>query len=244
MSLIVGGCHLLASARRKPAITVLDELESFDYPPLSTGPTATLRAFIKGNAYAWNGQTWAPVTEFTNLDCRVCGDGAFFTTLNSPPFLQLHSLRAFETMSRYLAIGVHPKTDPALLRGQTNRWVLDADNLRGGHFFIGDIPTVLCQAERLATNAPLRWKLLLFPANGAHPVDIAINFDEQPAIGLSEMFYHGFKQPWAINTPDGLVLGHAKLPGFWVISKADLDNAVSQASRLAQGGDVQTSSKK
>jgi hypothetical protein len=238
-----GGARLLASARRKPAVSVLDDLETFDYAPLSSGPDSTVRAFIRGNAYAWNGQTWKPVTQFTNLDCRVRDDGAFFTTLNSPPFVELHSLPAKENVSRYLAVGAYSKTDPALFRGETNQWVVGADNLRGGHFFIGDIPTVFCQAERPENKGALRWKLLLFPPSAKQPVDIALDFAEQPANGLSEMFYQGFKQPWALNTPDGVVLGHAKLPGFWVIPKADLDGAVAQAMRVAEGN-VQTSSAK
>jgi hypothetical protein len=146
-------------------------------------------------------------------------------------------------VSRYLAIGIHPKTDPALFRGETNQWVLEADNLRGGHFFIRDIPTVFCQADRSENKGPLRWKLLLFPRTAKQPVDIGLNFAEQPATGLTDVFFMGFKQPWAINTPDGIVVGHAKLPGFWLIPKGDLDGAVAEALRVAEG-DVRTSSAK
>src|SRR2546430_4182458 len=61
------GSWLLASARRKPSATPLDDLESFDYPPLTAGPKGTVRAFLKGNGYEWNGHTWAALTMFTNL---------------------------------------------------------------------------------------------------------------------------------------------------------------------------------
>jgi hypothetical protein len=229
-----GGAHLLASARRKPAISALDELESFAYAPLSPGPNAIVRAFIKGNAYSWNGQTWTPVTRFTNLDCRVRDDGAFFTTLNSPPFVQLHSLRATETASQYLAVGVHEKTDPTLFARETNRWILMANNLRGGHFFIGDIPTVFCMAEQGQDKGPIPWKLVLFPPTTRQPIEMRVDFAEQPARGFTEAFVQGFKEPWAIHTTDGVVLGHAKLPGFWIIPRKDLDNTISQALHLGE----------
>jgi hypothetical protein len=235
-----GNSRLLASARRRPAATTLDQLDDFNFAALSRGPTGAIRAFVNGNGYQSDGRNWAALTTFSNLQCKVTDDGAFFTTLNSPPFVQLHALHSTQSTPQYLAVGAHSKTDASLYTGQTNRWVVAADDLRGGHFFAGAIPAVFCR--RPATD-PLKYQLLLFPPNAKGPATIALEFDEKPEKGLAEAFYSGFRLPWALNTPDGLVLGHPLLPGFWVISKRELDDAVTAAGRIASEGFQSSSAK-
>lgn len=235
-----GGARLLASARRRPAATPLDQLDDFNFAPLSPGANSALRAFISGNGYQWDGRNWTALTTFSNLQCKVSEKGAFFTTLNSPSFVQLHSLRREETVPQYLAVGVYPKTDASLYGDEAHRWVVNADDLRGGHFFAGSIPAVFCR--QTGTNS-WKYRLLLFPPNARGPVDILLDFEEKPAKGLVEAFSSGFRHPWALNTADGLVLGHALLPGFWIIPKTELDQAVTNAIRVASEGPQNSSVK-
>jgi hypothetical protein len=228
-----GSARLLASARRRPAASLLDQLDSFNFAALSPGPNGTVRAFVAGNAYQWDGRSWVALTAFTNLQSRVSDHGAFFTTLNSPPFVQLHSLHNNDLAPQYLAVGVYPATDAAVYRDETNRWVVPANAFFGGYFFIDSIPTVFCKAERETEKRSEKWRLLLFPSTAKGPVNIALDFDELPARRLTEGFEFGWRRPWTLNTPHGLVLGHALLTGFWLIPKADLDRAVSEALRVA-----------
>jgi len=227
-----GSARLLASARRRPSATLLDAFPILSYPPLGSGPNRSLRAFINGNAYSLNDRDWTPLTTLTNLHCIVRDDAAFFRTGNFDGFSQIHCLPATETNVQYLAVGVHSKTDPALYRSQTNRWVLDLYDLHGSPFLYESIPALLCQGEQADPKDLAKWRLLFYPLSASGPVDVPLELDEPMRKTLHDAFYRGFRYPWVLNTPDGLLFGQTFIPGFWTIPKSEIDLAVSKAMRL------------
>ena len=64
--------RVLASVRRRPALTSLDSLETFGKPPpVVPGPNGSLRTLINGNAYRFEGGDWKAETHFTNLTAKI-----------------------------------------------------------------------------------------------------------------------------------------------------------------------------
>ncbi|EEF57909.1 CsgG/HfaB family protein [Pedosphaera parvula] len=52
------GTRMLASNRRRPAVTALDSLSSLNSPLLFPGPDQTVRTCIGNKLYTWNGKDW------------------------------------------------------------------------------------------------------------------------------------------------------------------------------------------
>ncbi|MBC8003392.1 MAG: hypothetical protein H7X97_12465 [Opitutaceae bacterium] len=71
--------RILASTRRRPAVTALDEIATLGGPALFAGPGHTLRVFLDNRVFAWNGNIWNEVAQFRHAyQPLLFSDGAIF----------------------------------------------------------------------------------------------------------------------------------------------------------------------
>jgi len=71
-----GSTHILASTRRRPAVTALDSLDSFTSPQLFAGPDQSLFASIGNNVYRWDGNDWHEILTMNISQPPEIVDGA------------------------------------------------------------------------------------------------------------------------------------------------------------------------
>jgi hypothetical protein len=77
--------RVLASCRRRPVASALDSLDSLGKITLFPGPENSLRAFIGGNIYSWNGHDWRnDVSMGSNVRMEVFEDGAVLRSTPPP----------------------------------------------------------------------------------------------------------------------------------------------------------------
>jgi hypothetical protein len=71
--------RILASVRRRPALTALDSLDSLDVLAIFPGPEHSVRAVIAKGIYSWDGQDWKKLTSMARLQRPdVCQGAALF----------------------------------------------------------------------------------------------------------------------------------------------------------------------
>jgi hypothetical protein len=237
-----GEAKLLASARRRPAASLLDELETLDFAPLTAGPKGSLRAFVKGRGYLWNGTEWRREIDAGELQSIVFDNGAFLATVGFPAFVQLHSISSQETHSRYLAAALVATRDPQSMRDQTNQWTLSHHNqiLHGAPAFVGETPVLYLQSSVEKPADPDCASLLVLGPSANSPVEIPLRFERSIGRGLREKYDLGLRRPWLLDTSAGLVIGHNGFAGFCLIPRDNIDTAMTRATRRA--GAAQTSS--
>jgi hypothetical protein len=229
-----GAARTLASARRRPALTILDELDELNFATLTLGPGGTVRSLAQGNAYLWDGSRWNKETDLGNLSAIGFDNGAFLATVGFPPVVQLHAFRGDQKGSRYVAAAIVPSNEAKVIGGHTNETlVLYNDILHGAPFFAGERPALFLQYSLENSKDGSRASLLIFGEGNKAIAEVPMQFQGANATRLSEAMSQGIRRPWVLDTPEGVVIGHALLPGFWFVPREQMDASVRKALRLA-----------
>jgi hypothetical protein len=227
--------RVLASVRRRPALTTLDSLETFGKPPpILPGPNGSVRALLNGNAYRFEEGDWKVETHFTNLDTTIQGDHILF---HGGPFSELHLLGPTHTSA--LFIGTPPprgaKRPAPSSSGSRPMFDLPEQFTGNRVFTVVDGHATIWESwvKAQSNTVPANLLMTVFDPAQPRPLALPFSFDMQrPKIhGGSGNF--GLWQIWMAQSETALFLGLPGYNGFWKIPRADLDRALSQARRAA-----------
>jgi hypothetical protein len=228
--------RVLASARRRPAVTRLDSLETFGKTPaILPGPDGSVRALIHGNAYRFERDDWKAETHFTNLTPAIRGEWILFY---GGPNSELHLLTP--TNSAPVFVGTGP------LRGATGgvsasptraQALFDVPEQFSGDrvYMVLDGYAAIWESWAKSENntVPANLMMTVFDPAQARPLRLPVAFDmrlpKTPGIGGNFLL----SRLWMAQSEAGFLLGIPGFNGFWKISRGDLDRAFAQARREA-----------
>lgn len=218
--------RLLASVRRKPAVTILDELPDLGRPALFAGANGRLRALARKNVYEFDGANWTALTSFpTNVAAMENNGAGIFRT-----HAELYLLRPADSSPQILAskaphlTGLKPSPEKRIpAKFALSDWY-------AGHadFSLGAGMGSFTGAGRPGGNSTLevydlaRDKILHLPVNFHQMLPY------EPGRGGN--FLVDNSRLWFLETPSALLLGLRNHPGFWTVPRAALDRAIAEAT--------------
>ncbi len=253
---------ILASCRRRPAVSALDSLESLGAPVIFPGPNDSIRALAAGKIFSWDGHDWSAAVGFSIQEAGVFADGTLLVNAaNRQPtklWLLPHSRTNLELCLREEWKDNSPLPahfiSPAVPQPveSSPRWQ-SAVNLS-----LTRAPSLLAQSKlyffvELGGESNLKGKAVIAEQAGRHaelvcldpndsvPLIIPLRFDLERGPAPSTMLDRGrpsmFEpqiQTWMLMTPDALLIGKPAMPGIWVIPQRELDGAIAgqKASRV------------
>ncbi len=239
-----GSFRVLASSRRRPSLTPLDDAESYAQLHLFLTANGTLHATLNDDVYALptGSNQWQHIGKVPNLNWssyHPFDDG--FIALNTSPPRQSWGMLSHSTAPELL-FG-NPPLQADSLSGQpasagqtalTPRWlaVPAGDEL----CLEGESVWSLANPPAGRSSAPAKISLTHFKAADPRPITIPVRFASDDAALESarlaarrlSVFLPTLRL--IISTPQGLVAMHEREPGFWFIPKADLQQALAQAT--------------
>jgi hypothetical protein len=254
-----GSIRVLASRRRQPSMTLLDDVENYDHLHLFMSANGTLHATLHQDVYALpvGSDRWQHLDRLPHMvwsDYQPFEDG--FIALNADSLRQGWGMLSHSTAPELLfpmpvpaanRLGAQPAAGQQAARGP--RW---SAMLPSQEFCLQD-DSVWC----LVNSPPVQqspspnFSLFYFKTADPTPVVIPVQFvTNNPALSLYASLHHHPAQAApgislnrdlvGVNarlvssdmsaTPEGLVLIHGREPGFWFIPKADLDQALAHAA--------------
>jgi hypothetical protein len=225
--------RVLASVRRRPALTTLDSLETFGKaPPIVPGPGDSVRALLNGNAYRFEQGDWKAETHFTNLATTIQGDSILFY---GGPFAELHFLTPTNTAP--LFIGTAPLRGPKGVSPSPKRAqaLFDLPEQSSGDriFTVVDGHAAIWEPWIKGADNTVAGNLLMTVFDPAQPRPLVIPVDFERQLPKIPWIRGNFSlsKLWMAKSEYGLLLTLPGYNGFWKISRADLDRAFAQARR-------------
>ncbi len=215
--------RVLASVRRRPAVTALDSLETFGKPPpILPGPAGSLRALLNGNAYRFEGGDWKAETHFTNLATTVQGEHILF---HGGEFTELYLLAPTNTSPLFIGTGFFRGPKGVSYSPNRSQALFDLPELSSGE----GVNMVL---DGYATILELGAMTVFDPAQ-PHPLALPVAFETRLPRNPGSAGFFRLSRLWMAQSEAGFLLGLPGYNGFWKISRADLDRAFAQARRAA-----------
>ncbi len=225
----------LVSTRRRPEVTFLDALEKLNYPPVLAGPPGFVRTYLNQKVYECELTTgkWQEIAtashQIVDLRSSLPTDPMLVTQWGGMGLPTAHGLPAQERNFQYL-LGSDYKEGPR-----------SSVNIRSG-------PQLMPRWRSLSFTGPFfaHWDRFNLLAHFNTPQGLAkecYHFDARFSDPAKLIFTYQEKisAPQAapndghtilLPTPDGLVLATESGPGFWLVPRAELDQALA-ASRKA-----------
>jgi hypothetical protein len=240
--------RILASSRRRPAVTALDSVDRYDGAPLVQGP--------EGHFVAWVGEKWYqqspdnkdwlllgswPVPP--SASCELFDDGLILTGSHSGPgerqmFALFNGAREPELLlSQPATMSMSPapwQISPQPARPAQPRWSLPEGVrvlnypvcLQGQALWVFAGRILPDDFRRTPPNAQSQTdsRVVLFrlEPNQPKPFEMAIRL-RSPGPGLVRGFELRERVTFEL-TPRGLVVATSFLPGFWLIPQTELDS--------------------
>lgn len=210
------GVRVLASARRRPAQTILDELQKLGRPPILAGPTGSLRTLLQGNIYSFNKGIWKKDGAYGGRRVQIQQDHALFIGEND-----LYLLGPTNQSPQFIA-GATSLNDkplfqmPAQFTGDRAFLILNG--------FAAMFETwVKGETER----TPATYLFTVFDPVAPNPLYLPVNYDQQlPRSAPGSALLSSL---WWAQIQSGLYFGPRSTAGFWRIPPEDLDRAIAHA---------------
>jgi hypothetical protein len=240
--------RILASSRRRPALTALDALSGYRCPAILKGPEGSVITAVAGKWFELRkgAAEWTPLSvpaEFAGADLRIFDQGVIGLASHPGDEAWLFDLPAASRSPELLfyqppltqdyASGiprVKPPSDPASV--PQPRWPLP-ENVRilGDHSFRGTTP-----AAAICPDQNGFWIFCGGPKpgrDGRHGVIFFVTPGQARSRSIPVMFeLPDHRVNFAANrlnvfeaTPRGLVVSVEGILGFWLIPKSDLEGA-------------------
>lgn len=258
--------RLLASTRRRPAVSVLDSLETLGTAALFPGPDHSLRAGIQGAVYSWNGSDWNGVLSVGQTGPPEVFEGA--SVLRRAPFRQPAEIWLLpnDESGAELCWREEPRVDPYSgfvggAQGRTTNqstptWktsyrsplaeaAVTTENA-DLYFFAAFADLTDAAGQKAALEQYGRHAdLVCLQRDSEKPLRIPLRFGSTagvPPVNTSRPFrpLRMNQIPWWILfARDSLVIGHANAPGFWTIPRSELDEAIAREKQLQRRKDSQ-----
>lgn len=247
-----GSFKTLASSRRRPSLSLLDSVENYGSPHLFLTRDQTLNIRAGDAVYAFSTQSnnWFEVARLPGVDDSnyyPFDDGFVALTGRSPRAWE--GIFGHESSPQMLFRQPEPgrvipgRPQPA--KTVATLWQLDIPSMElclqdSNLWFLVNSPDfrsdgshhLQSQAAHGANPA-----LVCFTIGETRPVTIPVNFktdDITTTRAVTGMLSHSSPQRWESKwmllwTPQGLVMIHETLPGFWLIPAKDLTAIVQNA---------------
>ncbi|HVU09531.1 MAG TPA: hypothetical protein VHG89_13440 [Verrucomicrobiae bacterium] len=243
--------QILASTRRHPAVSILDNLENLGAPTLFQGPNHTLRAGIQDKIYTWNQNDWQEDFSLpTSLPAEMFTDGVLFRTSGN-----FSDLRAENTSVDKWNIphGLNLSGLAAALRAPDLYLLADHSEVKE----IANDQHLLVKTQAVAKNG-YHAELFCLSQNLRTPQKLFLKFENPdgypPTTGMKPDFYQSFQilpTAWMLFSSNCLLFGKeipTKLPpgiendgigykmGIWLlpVSEFDADLTARKQSLLSK----------
>ena len=246
--------RILASRRRRPAASPLDELEGLNLVPLFPGPAGALRTFVEGRIFIWSGTSWAEnFSVAPKATPSVYNDGVLFVVRHPYQMNKLWRLGAQSQMAE-LAISELPIPQgggmPRLLRPEEpsirSVWKSPVDlNVTASVAAVSG-SNVLFYVEN--TVSPPNWQELFKTHNtDGRDATLLVCDQEFTAPILVPLKFSGRKPAdkpiqasisapsakiWLLPTPAGLAIGTLEVDGFWFVPQGQLDAELDRRRKI------------
>lgn len=251
--------RVLASCRRRPAVTALDKLEAFDRVQLGPGPPGALRAFVSGMAYTWQGGDWLPVVGLTNCLLTQFDDRAAY--VKSGPQWSEPSLWRLPNEGMTPELCLAPPTRASQLPGLRVRvqepqtpaspqpkWTLPAGiairSLAVASF--NDSLLTLLEQAKGGAGVPYgigrEWNgrhadLLCLEPGSSEPIMLPLRFSAPGAeVYLPPMLGADQHNAFMKVVGEWLLIGQFNGPGVWAIRTTELAGALEREKSRAAAG--------
>lgn len=231
-----GSAQTLATVRRRPAVTALDELETLAGMKLTSGPQGRLRALAGSASFLFDGKDWARETAVTNGMWEAFDDAAFAkVTRNLWAPMELHALAAGKTKAELAARAMQSRPGVSAPTRETN-WNFSSISIASGRpFMLGTNAALLCARGEAWTDGAhaktntSRYDIFVFgPAKEmAVRAQLELDLGRGPA-PVAGQLARGF-QAWVLPTEKYIFAGHVAQPGFWRISRAEVEAEIARA---------------
>jgi hypothetical protein len=225
--------RVLASVRRRPAMTALDSLETFGTPPpILPGPNNSVRTLINGNAYRFENGDWEAETHFTNLATVVQSDSILF---HGGPFAELHLLTPTNTAALFIGTGPLRGPKGAQLSSKRSQALFDLPEQFTGDrvFTIVDGYAAIWEpwVKDQFTTVPANLLMTVFDPAEPRPLSFPVAFDTTLPSNQGTRGNFLLSRLWMAQSDEGFLLGLPGNTGFWRISRDNLNRAFAQARR-------------
>jgi len=247
------GFRVLASTRRRPAVSMLDTLSSLGAPVLFSGSNHSLCTCLGDKTFRWDGSDWCEQFALNGVQMvEPFPDAVIF---RSRPPVGLANLWLWkkdqsapelcleDEEMRGSNIGNTPVRHTPDSRAVKPRW----QSPEGCHltmcaatyfnsklfFLVGDITTA---------GNDQRAKLVCLDPDFTVPVVVPLKFDA-PSDGLMMMGLHkqpdrrfgGARSVWMCIIGKELYFGQSEVPGIWALSLSEVENAIVVKRQIQTG---------
>jgi TolB-like protein len=237
--------RILASTRRRPAVTALDSVANLNSPTLFPGPGKTIRTSVEGKLYTWDEKEWK---EDLNLGVdrtpEVFEEGTLLRTLPRLGKFRVWFLPHATRNANFCweepvndgrgnvmdAVGwtANNELTPIWKHASQLFMAMDAglamkSNL---YFFKYDCGV---------TNIERRWQLI--ENNGHHAFLYCLENESKKVLKINLKFdlEHGKwpaenypPMPWMVHIAESMVIGRPDGGGFWIIPETQLETAINR----------------
>ncbi len=256
------GARILASCRRRPAVSVLDSLQNLGSPTLFAGANNSLWGLVGSKVYSWEGDNWSTVLDLQyGAVADAHQDGIVFRADHQNQ-AQLWLLPRGQTNAQLCLDEASGPVMRSMNFGQRNvplpKWK-KTDTLsltRGAVEVSGTNLYMFLAYNREAQTSDERWTLE--ERNGRHanlvlldhefpkPLVVPVKFNlaqgpftDRGGTGASARFIGGGPLWWITLTPESLVIGKANVPGLWMIPRSEIDAFIGQERHRRSEEDLQ-----
>jgi Ca2+-binding EF-hand superfamily protein len=254
--------HILASTRRRPAVSALDSLDDLGSPILFSGLNQSLCASVGNKIYSWDGNDWREIlTVNISQPPEVFEDGVVFRSSPSYGSDEPASLWIWkkDQSAPELCLLDKPKRHTGIINSPFRklnnqnlppRWQsLDNEYLTSSsatffksnlYFFVDHV---------VVTNVAGRWtvseedgyhaKLVCLSQDSSEPIVVPLKFDtnlgQPPLKSLGEKFEQA---PWLTGSTwmyfagDALYIGQPDSPTIWTIPVSGVEVAIATQKRI------------
>jgi hypothetical protein len=247
-----GAFRVLASSRRRPAVTALDLIGGYGAPPLFLSGGGNVNACIAGGIYALSADAsdWQHVGSMPGASSKSYAfeDGILSVSVRPYEGVELWKFRGSDSAPELL-FRQPPPPQPGRWampgrKAQTNapRWALPDGIWIVNHSVSVQDDCVWFLVGPLEFQADTMRRARLREVNGRHalllryqpgddePIRIPVRFAPDsvalPPNVVNASLNSLFRQEIFQSTPKGLVVSHGLVPGLWFIPKSDLERRV------------------
>ena len=250
---------ILASARRRPPVTVLDSLENYQSPPLFHGPNGSIATRVQGKLYALEEKThtWSEITRLPERPSAVplagsrqrvflyrvaaretnqvlLPDDQFSIAMTAPP--PAHSARRQYPSLQPIIEGPDLSCSRVYLEG-TNAWVyfgygVGSSNPAGPTIVMGSSRAEFVKGQRVTLPGPDLPSLYVVWMDWGEPLNLALELDFKSAGLTRDRLYGSSGQRGLFGQAIPTPAGIALVNarlGLWLIPWDDLGAALKAA---------------
>jgi hypothetical protein len=224
-----GAFKTLASARRRPAQSALDNLEAFGRPILYAAGRETLRAAFKDRQFLFDGSSWKEEFALPPYSIRKGEISPFFSVRGQP---NGGALLWSPPDSAPQVLGQTPDYNgPAVSGGP--QWKLNYQQVSHCEpFVMGDTPALLVVEK---VSLPFAFKrgslfdMLVFSTNAPFPIHLPLDLPKSKMPGFDQkvtLLQHG--GPFVIDSPTEVFFSAPEFDGLWRIPKAEIQKRIEE----------------